>query len=365
MKTEGTDTVVAVRADISTAGNCPNSSDASHPPPSFGERMQAKYVQKLGELPPPGSGRCHPALLGVANLGVLAGRDDAAMLADIRGALPVGEREIPDKEIQDAIRKARQDFSNNQGGHQHSRAMLPLRPAFDGPAARTALALKGGENIDPDALRAEHANGSIIDWPEDLDGIRLLETLYAPDENLFIGSRTDMGPDCVRPVRNWIESLNRLREEARKSPDKPAACGDLLQHIIPNPLTGKSGMTMNGRASFRADSCVRKFRFAMAEFDGIPIPQQLAFWRGLGLPVVALIDTGGRSVHAWIKVSAASAADWTNAIEQGLYAGVLMPLGVDPSCKNEARLSRLPGVLRSGTGRYQRLLYLNPIGGVI
>jgi hypothetical protein len=38
----------------------------------------------------------------------------------------------------------------------------------------------------------------------------------------------------------------------------------------------------------------------------------------------------------------------------------LCPLGCDPACRNESRLSRLPGHFRREKNAWQRLLYLNP-----
>jgi hypothetical protein len=98
----------------------------------------------------------------------------------------------------------------------------------------------------------------------------------------------------------------------------------------------------------------------MAEFDDISRADQLAFWATIPLPIAALIDSGGKSIHALIAVQGiANCAEWQRRIEDDLYARYLVPLGVDPACRNEARLSRLPGHLRDGE-TWQRLLYLNP-----
>ncbi|MEI6154755.1 MAG: hypothetical protein WCQ90_11775 [Deltaproteobacteria bacterium] len=67
-----------------------------------------KYNYALQNIPPPGCG-CHVALLGVANLGVMAGLDGNQIFDDIRASIPQGNRNTPDKEIDDAIRKALND----------------------------------------------------------------------------------------------------------------------------------------------------------------------------------------------------------------------------------------------------------------
>ena len=79
------------------------------------------------------------------------------------------------------------------------------------------------------------------------------------------------------------------------------------------------------------------------------------------LPVVALIDSGNKSLHAWIRVpDVHTFEEWKIKIEQKFFEQCLKPLGIDTACKNPSRMSRLPGCIRKETGRWQRLLYLNP-----
>ncbi|MFC1451857.1 hypothetical protein ACFLSJ_00770 [Verrucomicrobiota bacterium] len=127
-------------------------------------------------------------------------------------------------------------------------------------------------------------------------------------------------------------------------------------------LTGDLGPTKNGGMSFRADSCIASFRFATVEFDSVPMDEQAAFWAGVDLPVAAIIDSGGKSLHGWVRVDRPDREAWEWDVEIGLFARRLVPLGVDAACRNEARLSRMPGFHRAETKRWQRLLYLAPNG---
>ncbi|MCX7010188.1 MAG: hypothetical protein NTY53_23610 [Kiritimatiellaeota bacterium] len=210
--------------------------------------------------------------------------------------------------------------------------------------------------------------------------------MYEPDDRLFIGSRYNTGPEHVRSAAEWAAEFARG--------------GAVPEHIVPNPLTGEAALKKDGGRSYRADACVAKFRFAVVEFDTTPAPlrtpaqqeaaakilgrqyvpdeleglqrklvwprcEQLRFWLGAvsyGWPIAALIDSGGKSVHGWLRVDAKDAADWDETVERGLF-GMLKPLGVDASCKNECRLSRMPGHFRIEKGNWQRLLYLDPTKG--
>ncbi len=138
-----------------------------------------------------------------------------------------------------------------------------------------------------------------------------------------------------------------------------------LPHIIPNPLTGLQGTTKSGSKSWRADDCVASFRFCVVEFDSIGMDEQLAFWAGFKVPIAALIDSGGKSIHAWLRVDAPNRRAWEEEVEDLLFGQILGPMGVDTACKNEARLSRLPGAFRPDRGRWQHLLYLAPQGRAI
>ncbi len=174
--------------------------------------------------------------------------------------------------------------------------------------------------------------------------------MYAPEDRLFIGSRHVAGAEHVQSVSEWIKRFERGTT--------------IPEHIIPNPLTGEPGQTKSGRPSYRADSCVARFRFAVVEFDAMSREQQIQFWAGVPLPIVALLDSGGKSVHGWIRIEAATADEWTRRVENKLF-DLLTTVGADAACKNEARLSRMPGHFRTGKERSQRVLYLNPAGGPV
>ena len=110
-----------------------------------------------------------------------------------------------------------------------------------------------------------------------------------------------------------------------------------------------------------ADANVTAFRFALLECDTLPLEMQWALFAKLPLPIAAILSSGGRSVHAWVKLDACDAAEYRAVVPQ-MFA-LLAKFGVDRKNGNPSRLSRLPGSTRvvgaAGDG-VQRLLYLNP-----
>src|SRR5258707_12576432 len=97
-----------------------------------------------------------------------------------------------------------------------------------------------------------------------------------------------------------------------------------------------------------------------------PVGLQLSLYSRLALPIAALLTSGGKSVHAIVKIDSDDAQDFRATAD--FVLGRLMRFGVDPQNRNPSRYGRLPGVQRSidalADGR-QRLLYLNqqPKGG--
>lgn len=308
----------------------------------------ARFRDALASLPHPGGNGYHPRLLGVANIGIRAGIPPADVAAAIRAHTPKGTRRVPDREITEAVNKAVSDHSPHAQNSLDARRFTarPRRPAFDASAFMAAR-LKEGQGIREADITA--ASPVCIDHTPSQHLALILRSLYTPDDILFIGDRYGR---TVKPVAAWLDSFH---------------AGRLVPpHIAPNPLSGEVGRTKNDRPSLRADSCVTSFRFAVAEFDGMSREDQLRFWWAVRLPVCALIDSGGKSLHAWLRIDGVSnSTQWDEIVEARLFTERLTPLGCDGACRNESRLSRLPGHFRSEKHRWQRLLYLCPDGRAI
>lgn len=343
-------------------------------------RLVERFHTAVVSLPAPGGGGCHAALLGAASKGVFAGLPDSEIHVAIRAGVPSGSRQVTDTEIAAAIRRARATLQPACMATHYTPFPRPAQaPRIDYGKARSGLIAKGGGVINPDDADLWEASPIRLDWPNGLnDIIAFLEAVYDPTECVYIGPAYGKEPGYVKPAGDWVTLFNgeatRLAEVAGTEREQ-AECRLALKyyHFIPNPLTGQEGMTKNGKTSYRADACVASFRFLLAEFDTIPKPEQVAFFRGTGLPITALIDTGGKSIHALIRVNAHGVAEWEALVENRIFPR-LAGLGVDKACKNEARLSRLPGVRRLkqdesnrwyDTGNWQRLLWLSPEGRAV
>jgi len=306
-----------------------------------------RYEDALRTIPRPGTG-CHAALLGVANRGVIAGLSESEIVADIRAHIPHGSRRVPDREIADAVRKGLSECEpHSQHAPRPRRRPHKPQPPFDGLAYRRKL-IERSEGVSEAELW--ELSPLRIDWkPGPMDAVRTLQYLYAPDDVLFLGDTYDTD---VKTAADWLAEIK---------------AGKTWPHIIPNPVDGNEHQTKDGKLSRRCDAAVSQYRFALVEFDTMSRGNQLRFWHsviieGL-LPVAALIDSGKKSIHAWLRVDLATADQWDAEVRRGLYdaeTGRMALMGADRQCSNPSRLSRLSGHQRGG-GSIQRLLYLNPI----
>jgi hypothetical protein len=286
--------------------------------------------------------------LGVVNLGIMAGQSPEQIFQDLRAAVPRGKRPVRDGGIWDAINKA---LSEHGDGFIPKPKPKPL--VHDGRAVLQKLIQQGRGITEADILEVSPV--PIPARPEE-HGVVALQTLYAEASRLFIGERYGDGiiGKTIRTRAGWAEYFR--------------TGGPTAPHIIVNPLDGKPHPTKSDpeKMTYRGDACVADFRFTVVEFDDLGRDEQLAFWSVINLPVCALIDSAGKSIHAWLSVRKLAAVrtleDWDAHVRDRLYKQTLVPLGCDPACSNPARLSRLPGHFRSEKGRWQRLLYLAPEG---
>lgn len=303
------------------------------------------YMKSLNSLPDSGGGGCHVALLSVANLGRMAGLSPDLVFADLRAHVR-GTRPVSDSEIWAAIDKAYDQPS------QPRRASPRPAPRLASAAQQEFIRRGRGATLE-DLIRASPIPPI---WPLAEEPWRTIGQLYGPEELLYVGDdgwRGTLG-DTIRPAAEWVEILRREG-------------GCRYPKLMANPLTGLLGPKKDGSGlSYRADSCIAAYRYMVCEFDTIPIAQQIEFWCGIPhMPIAAITHSGKKSLHVLVRVDAAGAREWEEQIEQRLFGQFLAPLGLDSSCKNESRLTRMFGHVRADTGLPQKVLYLAPEGRAI
>ena len=131
--------------------------------------------------------------------------------------------------------------------------------------------------------------------------------------------------------------------------------GDKLNGVAEKITAAEMGawICINPLSDGIKDEHVTAYRHCLVEFDDGDLEEQYEKIVSTNLPITAIIYSGSKSVHAWVRVDARDRKQYDERVAK-VYEE--FP-GLDSGNKNPSRLSRLPGVLRDG--RRQRLLKLN------
>ena len=196
------------------------------------------------------------------------------------------------------------------------------------------------------------AEGMKIPEPANFDPVEqittFLELLFEPDEH--VGYVTEVyehekdGRKLLSPTRGaYDRTAGELMAALR-------ACGGDIGSVLGdanaeagawvriNPLDGKGVKDIN----------VTDYRYVLIESDSLAIERQNALMRELELPIVTLTHTGGKSLHAVVRVDARDREEYRRRVAYIFDVCAKNGLDIDRSCKNPSRLSRFPGFMRNG-----------------
>lgn len=174
--------------------------------------------------------------------------------------------------------------------------------------------------------------------------VKYLETLFEASENVgYVTQSWEKDSKflpskglCDRTAGELIQQLNQCNGDiGAVIGDYNPAAGAWIRF---NPLDGNGVKNEN----------VTDFRYALVESDSMDIDKQNAIIRELELPIACLVYSGKKSLHAIVKIEAATYEEYRKRVDY-LYT-VLKKNGmaVDTQNKNPSRLSRMPGVMRNG-----------------
>ena len=200
---------------------------------------------------------------------------------------------------------------------------------------------------DKSPIRVEHTD---LEPVQEL--ITYLELLF--DTSDYVGYVT--GDVWKNEDGKWLpysgqydRTAGELIEDLKRHPDKINwTIGDWKEEagawIRFNALDGQGVKNEN----------VTKFKHALVESDDMPIDAQERLYRDLQLPITAMVSSGGKSIHAIVRVDAQDADEYRERVDY-LYAFLEKNgVTVDKQNSNPSRLSRMPGVTRNG--QRQRLI---------
>lgn len=180
------------------------------------------------------------------------------------------------------------------------------------------------------------------------DLIRYLELLFEASETVGYVTESWEKDGKYLPTKGaYDRTAGQLIQKLSKcGGDIGSVIGDYKEEagawIRFNPLDGSGVKNEN----------VTEYRYALVESDTMELEKQNALIRELELPVICLVHSGKKSLHAIVKIEAVNYTEYRKRVDY-LY-GILKKNGmdVDVQNKNPSRLSRMPGVLRQGQRQY-------------
>lgn len=176
---------------------------------------------------------------------------------------------------------------------------------------------------------------------------RFLDAAFQPDDIVCFVTKYAMSEDGIAKPADAGVSMPAKKLKAK------CASGAIMDAVHAddaagawiriNPMDGKGGK----------DSNVSDFRHVLVESDSMPVKEQWEKIRQLQLPCSVVIHSGGKSIHAWVRVDAGQDRKLYDERAKRLYEYLeANGFPVDKQNKNPSRLSRLPSVTRNGIAQY-------------
>jgi hypothetical protein len=271
--------------------------------------------------------------------------DEETSAAAIRAGAANCGREVPEKEIRDAVINARRT---------NRKPALPAWPKKN-----------------PKLIREAQKNG--VD-------VAALRRLSPADPALY---STDQIVDLAYPGSAGEVLLCVGKDTSRAITRPKGACMGAFStypFIVPNAMTAITGITQDGHKSQRALANTGKRRFLVTESDPIRWQdlnqREKAYFKSeesylaakkdeaaaviwhLNLlasqfPLVLVVDSGGKSLHAWFLVEGFSEEQIRKFFRYAVAAGA------DAATWTKCQWVRMPGGLRDN-GKRQAVIYFNP-----
>ena len=204
--------------------------------------------------------------------------------------------------------------------------------------------------IDPTWVEKKDIRMPGKSWNPVNELITYLETLFEADDNVGYvvqSYKNDKGRFVPRNKGSFKRTAGELIEDlAKHTDDIGAVLGDYDPEggawIRFNPLDGKGVRNDN----------VTSYKYALVESDNMDIAEQNALIRELELPVACLVHSGGKSLHAIVKIDAPDYKEYRARVDFLYNICRKNGLSIDTQNKNPARLSRMPGIMRNGNKQF-------------
>jgi len=176
-----------------------------------------------------------------------------------------------------------------------------------------------------------------------------LSALFEPQENVCYVTTAYKDDDGKWKPHGGVSArtCKQLLDSIRKHPDD---LSDTFGTTNPESGVWVCFNPMDGQG--RNNKNVTVYRYALVESDDQDIDTQYAMIQDLRLPVKMLVHSGGKSLHAIVRIDAVDYKQYQERVDILYTICRRHGLNVDTQDKNPSRLSRFPGFMRGEKRQY-------------
>ncbi len=208
--------------------------------------------------------------------------------------------------------------------------------------------------IDPRFIEPAEVSAPKDDWSPVREMRTYLQTLFSSDDYVGYCVKSMPKEEDGKPMKyvpanrgNYQRTAGELIEELGKCNDDPQSVfGDYKPEagawIRFNPMDGKGVGNSN----------VTEYRYALVESDTEEVGKQISIIKELQLPVAIMVHSGGKSVHAIVRINAVDNKEYRERVSYLYDVCGKNGLKIDTQNCNASRLSRLPGITRGENKQY-------------
>ena len=290
-----------------------------------------RITRQLAAPPSAGSG-VHSWLFTMA-LQLHAYREPGEIVKLLTAAVKNCGRTVPPQEILDAVRNSKKGRSGGGAPSAHSSKKPRSKWPSVNEGNRAAIVTESPFNI---ATLKGASPAIVVDGK--LDAEWFLARLFPNNPLLCIGhGPSNFATMTLQKLQQRIQLWNQSL-------------------IVPSPMSAPSGITKDGRTSQHTLSNTGPRRYLVTEFDSGTADEQAALIMHLAAyaPLVLVLSSGGKSIHAWWNCVGVAEAD------QLQFFRYAVSLGADPATWCRSQFVRLPQGWREDKKTLQQVYYYDP-----
>ena len=212
--------------------------------------------------------------------------------------------------------------------------------------------------VTPDQL------ASVSPMPTNISPTAFLEAMFHQGENILVFNNPVNQGNAIVQIGNPALEVPQVVATPRAGKGAYFLMSPVTGEFTENPARA-TDHNPSGSSRRCTEHCVR-FPYALIECDREGLkPDFLTLLTLLPLPIAAIVDSGGKSYHAFVRVDAADENEWRTRASE--ISEALTILGADPAALSPVRLARLanctrPTAVPGGPMAHslQRLVYLDP-----